>query len=76
LLLDAGLTRFTDGHNTNHGRDSDRYAQDRQDAAHLVPKERHHGGLKESCVIQNFLLQTAKVARTLTYLAIRRPRAY
>src|SRR5882724_1676281 len=35
LLLDSGLSRFSDSDDTNDRRDSDSYSQDRQDAAHL-----------------------------------------
>ncbi len=51
LQLDPRLPRFADSDDTNDRRDSDSYSQDRQDASHLVPKQRHQGGLKQSRVI-------------------------
>jgi hypothetical protein len=41
-----GLSGFADGDDTDNRRNPDRYSQDRQDASHLVPKQRHYGGLK------------------------------
>jgi hypothetical protein len=46
LLLDSGLSGFADGDDTDDRRNPDRYSQDRQDASHLVPQQRHYGRLK------------------------------
>jgi hypothetical protein len=46
LLLDSGLAGFADGDDTDDRRNPDGYSQDRQDASHLVPQQRHYGRLK------------------------------
>jgi hypothetical protein len=46
LLLNSGLPGFADCHNTDNRRNPNGYSQDRQDAAHLVPEQRHYVGLK------------------------------
>jgi hypothetical protein len=51
LQLDPRLSRFADGDDADDRRDSDGYSQNRQDASHLVSKQRHQGGLQQGRVI-------------------------
>jgi hypothetical protein len=51
LLLDARLARLADGHHADHRSNPDRDAQHGQDAAHLVPEQRHHRGTQQSRAI-------------------------
>ena len=51
VLLDSRLSRFTDGHNTDHSRNPDGDPENRQDASHLVSEQRHQCRSKESCVV-------------------------
>ncbi len=46
LLLDSGLSGLADRDDTDDRCDPNRYSQDRQDASHLVPQQRHYGRLK------------------------------
>lgn len=47
LLVDAGLFRFADGHNTDHRGNPDGDAQDGQNASHLIPEQSHQGRPEE-----------------------------
>jgi len=48
------LPRFADGYHADYRRNPDGDPEDRQNASHLVPKQRHEGGAKESRVVHNF----------------------
>jgi hypothetical protein len=53
VLLDSGLPGIADGHYTDDSGNPNGYAQDCQDASHLVPEQGHNCGSKQGSVVHN-----------------------